>query len=115
MSNDFETPAGERLSIIGDIHGCSDLLDKMLEVIHRDIEKHGCRESLTITLGDYVDRGPDSRGVLERLVRNPFPSRYIALKGNHEVLLNHLRATAPTPTYGYGSVVWKHFTPMAFR
>jgi serine/threonine protein phosphatase 1 len=85
MSNDFEIPAGVRLYIIGDIHGRSDLLDQMVEVIHRDI-KHGWRESLTITLGDYVDRGPDSRGVLERLVRNPFPSRYIALKGNHEVL-----------------------------
>jgi Calcineurin-like phosphoesterase len=86
MSNDFEIPAGVRLYIIGDIHGCSDLLDQMVEVIHRDIEKHGWRESLTITLGDYVDRGSDSRGVLERLVRNPFPSRYIALKGNHEAL-----------------------------
>jgi serine/threonine protein phosphatase 1 len=37
-------------------------------------------------LGDYVDRGPDSRGVLDRLVHNPFPTKYIALKGNHEEL-----------------------------
>jgi serine/threonine protein phosphatase 1 len=33
-----------------------------------------------------VDRGPDSRGVLERLVRNPFPTHFVALKGNHEQL-----------------------------
>jgi len=29
---------------------------------------------MTVTLGDYIDRGPDSRGVLDRLVRNPFPT-----------------------------------------
>jgi len=75
-----------RLYIIGDIHGRSDLLDQMINEIHRDNEEHGWRESLTITLGDYVDRGPDSRGVLERLARNPFPAGYVALKGNHEVL-----------------------------
>ena len=62
MTEDFELPAGMRLYVIGDIHGRSDLLDQILEVIYRDIEKHGRRESLTITLGDYIDRGPDSRG-----------------------------------------------------
>ena len=67
MTNAFEIPEGMRLYVIGDIHGRSDLLDQMVGVIHRDIEKRGWRESLTITLGDYVDRGPDSRGVLERL------------------------------------------------
>jgi serine/threonine protein phosphatase 1 len=86
MTNAFEIPEGMRLYVIGDIHGRSDLLDQMMEVIHRDIEKRGWRESLTITLGDYVDRGPDSRGVLERLARNPFPGHYMALRGNHEVL-----------------------------
>jgi serine/threonine protein phosphatase 1 len=75
-----------RLYVIGDIHGRSDLLDRMIEAIHRDMEKHGCDETLTITLGDYVDRGPDSCGVLERLAHNPFPGSYVALKGNHEVL-----------------------------
>ncbi len=75
-----------RLYIIGDIHGRSDLLDHMVDEIYRDNEKHGRRKSLTITLGDYVDRGPDSRGVLERLAHNPFPADYVALRGNHEVL-----------------------------
>ncbi len=87
MVEQFDIPDDStRLYIIGDIHGRSDLLDRIVEEIYRDIEKFGSRESLTITLGDYVDRGPDSRGVLERLSRNPFPTRYIALKGNHEVL-----------------------------
>jgi serine/threonine protein phosphatase 1 len=86
MVKTFNMPAETRLYVIGDIHGRSDLLDKMLELIHRDLKKHGWRDSLTITLGDYVDRGPDSRGVLDRLVRNPFPGHYIALRGNHELL-----------------------------
>ncbi len=40
-----------------------------------------------MTLGDYIDRGPDSSEVIDRLVRNPFPTRFVALKGNHEALL----------------------------
>lgn len=75
-----------RLYIIGDIHGRSDLLDRIVDEINRDINEFGWQESLTITLGDYVDRGPDSRGVLDRLSRNPFPTDYIALKGNHEAI-----------------------------
>jgi serine/threonine protein phosphatase 1 len=78
-----------RLYIIGDIHGRSDLLDQLVDEISRDIDQHGDRDSLTITLGDYIDRGPDSRGVLERLSRNPFPTPYVALRGNHEVLLEN--------------------------
>jgi serine/threonine protein phosphatase 1 len=75
-----------RLYIIGDIHGRADLLDKMVKKIDHDIQTHGRRECLTITLGDYVDRGPDSRGVLDRLACNPFPTDYVGLKGNHEML-----------------------------
>ena len=58
----------------------------MVEEIERDLEKNPAADGLTVTLGDYVDRGPDSRGVLDRLAHNPFPTKYIALKGNHEEL-----------------------------
>jgi len=77
-----------RIYAIGDIHGRSDLLDRMVGEIERDLDGVGgsAEHALTVTLGDYLDRGPDSRGVLERLVRNPFPTRYIALKGNHQEL-----------------------------
>jgi serine/threonine protein phosphatase 1 len=78
-------PTAMRLYIIGDIHGRSDLLDQIIEKINEDIREFGGKESLTITLGDYIDRGADSRGVIDRLSRNPFPTSYIALKGNHEV------------------------------
>ena len=76
-----------RVYAIGDIHGRADLLDRMTAAIERDLASSPATDALTVTLGDYVDRGPNSRGVLERLCRNPFPTRYIALKGNHEELL----------------------------
>src|SRR6516165_8494620 len=59
----------------------------MIEQIKGDLEKSPVSNGLTVTLGDYVDRGPNSRGVLDRLADNPFPTEYIALKGNHEVML----------------------------
>jgi serine/threonine protein phosphatase 1 len=75
-----------RLYVIGDIHGRLDLLDQLIDAIHRDANSCG-DAGLTVTLGDYVDRGPNSRGVIDRLLDNPFPGDYVALKGNHEALL----------------------------
>jgi len=75
-----------RVYVIGDIHGRSDLLDRMAVQISRDLDSNPTDDCLTVTLGDYMDRGPDSRGVLDRLVRNPFPTEFVALKGNHEAL-----------------------------
>jgi serine/threonine protein phosphatase 1 len=87
MTKEFENQRGDvRLYVIGDIHGRSDLLDRIVNEIYCDIESYPSKECLTITLGDYVDRGPDSRGVLDRLSHNPFPTRYVALRGNHESL-----------------------------
>jgi serine/threonine protein phosphatase 1 len=80
-------PGTERLYVIGDIHGRADLLERMIDLIARDLQAAPARNSLTVTIGDYIDRGPDSRGVLERLPANPFPGDFIALKGNHEALL----------------------------
>ena len=75
-----------RTYVIGDIHGRADVLDKMVKEIERDLKEYPAADGVTVTLGDYVDRGPNSRGVLDRLACNPFPTRYIALKGNHEAM-----------------------------
>jgi serine/threonine protein phosphatase 1 len=85
-----------RLYVIGDIHGRLDLLDRAIAAIQRDVAEHGSG-ALTVTLGDYIDRGPASRGVLDRLAANPFPTPYVALKGNHEALLEAFLAD---PTVG---------------
>jgi len=89
-----------RAYVIGDIHGSSDLLDRMVNQIFRDLDANPVRDCVTVTIGDYIDRGPDSRGVLDRLAHNPFPTRFVALKGNHEALFEtflgdpHCRAVA---------------------
>jgi len=74
-----------RIYAIGDIHGRLDLLERAIEAVARDVADNG-PAALTVTLGDYVDRGPASFGVIERLLANPFPTPYVALKGNHEQL-----------------------------
>jgi len=67
--------------VIGDIHGCSQALDALLAAVQ--IEPF----DEIITLGDYVDRGPDSRGVIERLLKLRRTNRLIALRGNHELMM----------------------------
>jgi serine/threonine protein phosphatase 1 len=94
---DVPIPNGNtRAYAIGDIHGRLDLLERAIAAIRRDVEAQG-PGALTVTLGDYIDRGPASRGVLDRLAANPFPTSYVALKGNHEALLEAFLAD---PTVG---------------
>jgi serine/threonine protein phosphatase 1 len=89
---DAEIPnENTRLYVIGDIHGRLDLLERVIAAIARDVKEHGS-DALTVTLGDYIDRGPASCGVIGRLSDNPFPTPYVALKGNHEVLLEDFLA-----------------------
>ncbi len=67
--------------VIGDIHGCLDSLTNLLDII-------GNRADTLIFLGDYVDRGPESRQVVETLLqlKNNPNIRLIFLKGNHEFM-----------------------------
>lgn len=69
---------------IGDLHGCADLLEKMLQ----EISARSKRDPL-VFLGDYVDRGPDSAGVLKRVfqLQQDRPDDIVALRGNHEDML----------------------------
>ena len=83
---------GYRAYAIGDVHGRLDLLDGLLAQIEQD---HAARpvaaEPLLVFLGDLIDRGPDSRGVLERIMGGPLSGfRTIALCGNHEEVLLRL-------------------------
>src|SRR5262245_60545946 len=70
-----------RLLAIGDIHGCSRALDALLMAVKPTAD------DLLVTLGDYVDRGPDSRGVLERLLLLHSSYRVVSLRGNHEMMM----------------------------
>ena len=71
---------------IGDIHGCSDLLDALLERIEGHADG---RERRLVFLGDYIDRGPDSAAVLRTISRLHWaePDHVTCLMGNHERML----------------------------
>jgi serine/threonine protein phosphatase 1 len=58
----------------------------MIDQISRDLEAYSIENCLTVTIGDYIDRGPNSRGVLDSLACKPFPTDFIPLRGNHEDL-----------------------------
>ncbi len=73
---------------IGDIHGRRDLLVAIRKLIKADADKHDFDERTIIYLGDYVDRGPDSKGVVELLMNEPLDGFLnICLKGNHEEIM----------------------------
>ena len=107
MEVELPMPSPQRLYVIGDVHGRRDLLDLMIDAIARDLDTRPAPHCLTVTVGDYIDRGPDSRGVLERLAHNPFPTDFVALKGNHEALFaTFLRIRRP-PIIGGASAAWR--------
>lgn len=73
-----------RLYSIGDIHGRADLLFDLLQRIRADA-KGFAGSSVAVFLGDYVDRGPDSKAVIDCLIEDPLPGfETIFLRGNHE-------------------------------
>ena len=75
-----------RTYTIGDIHGCLTKLIELIELCHADA---GNRPAKFIFLGDYIDRGPVSRGVVEFLMslQQDRPDDVICLMGNHEDML----------------------------
>jgi serine/threonine protein phosphatase 1 len=74
-----------RTYAIGDIHGHLDLLRDAHDKIARDRSRTGDRDAPVIHLGDLVDRGPDSRGVIEYLRSGQAGGEpWVVLKGNHD-------------------------------
>src|SRR5688572_7790687 len=70
-----------RTLAIGDIHGCLRAFTTLLNAVNPR------PDDLLITLGDYVDRGPDSRGVLDYLIDLYPTGRLVPLRGNHDVMM----------------------------
>src|SRR5438128_342790 len=84
--NRRRTGMSGRTIAVGDVHGCKAALDALLAAIEPE------PADTLVTLGDYVDRGPDSRGVLDRLIGLAGRCRLVPLMGNHEeALLDALR------------------------
>lgn len=79
---------GARAYAVGDIHGRLDLLNDLLTRIENDIAARPQRRTFVAFLGDLIDRGPESAGVVERLrTWRPAGVRTIFLAGNHEEVL----------------------------
>jgi serine/threonine protein phosphatase 1 len=84
---------GARAYAVGDVHGRLDLLDRLLAMIEADIAARPRKRSFVVFLGDLIDRGPASAGVVERLrTWRPDGVRPIFLAGNHEEVLLRILA-----------------------
>jgi serine/threonine protein phosphatase 1 len=89
---------GHRAYVIGDVHGRLDLLDRLLDTIHRELDQRPARKTLLVFVGDLIDRGPSSAQVIERLRTYRRPGvRPLFLLGNHEEVLLRILAGDPLP------------------
>ncbi|MCC9602056.1 serine/threonine protein phosphatase [Stieleria sp. JC731] len=88
----------ERLIAIGDIHGCRLALERLIDEIQPQ------PNDTIVTLGDYIDRGEDSKGVLDVLIRLAERTKVVGILGNHEEMmlevLNHGAAHHAWLRYG---------------
>ncbi len=82
---------------IGDIHGCRVALEHLVHNVPLTAE------DVLVLLGDYVDRGPDSKGVLDWILEYEGPAKLVVLRGNHEVMM--LDARDNTEKF----FSWQHF------
>ncbi len=80
-------PRGRRVYAIGDIHGCRAQLEQLHAEIVRDLAARPIASPLLVNLGDYIDNGPDSAGVIELLVSHAPKVPTINLLGDHERML----------------------------
>ena len=86
-------PDGARLYAVGDVHGRLDLFDALIERIHRDHVARATASAHLILLGDYIDRGPRSAQLLDRLADGPPAwATWTLVRGNHEQSLVDIHA-----------------------
>lgn len=86
-----------RTIAVGDVHGCSKALDSLIEAISPT------PDDTIVMLGDYVNRGPNSRGVLNTLADLRRRCRLVPILGNHDEMLLQSRAWLPRKTVPKGS------------
>ncbi len=92
-----QVPADLRIYAVGDVHGRVDLLHKARSLIETDAQSHPGKRKTAIFLGDFIDRGPNSREVVEALAGwTPPDCELVCLRGNHEAVLLDFLAGADT-------------------
>lgn len=80
-------PEGTRLYVFGDVHGRFDLVQRLRDAIRRDRARSSTAAVQVIGLGDFIDRGPDSKSVIEAFTSDFFECDASYIRGNHEQLL----------------------------
>jgi serine/threonine protein phosphatase 1 len=81
------TPPDTRIYAIGDIHGRADLLSEITARIDDDIRRRPIAHAIEVYLGDYIDRGPDSKTVVDLLAVRLVARHAVCLRGNHEAVM----------------------------
>jgi len=82
-----QLPEGVRIYAVGDVHGRADLLSQILSRIDAHRAQNPISRPIDVFLGDYVDRGPSSREVIELLAERGRTHEVVCLKGNHETYI----------------------------
>jgi serine/threonine protein phosphatase 1 len=80
-------PEGRTIYAIGDIHGRLDLLEQVHREIDADKSQFASTRVTEVYLGDYIDRGPDSAGVVSCLIERERRTEAIFVRGNHEQIM----------------------------
>lgn len=86
LTGEAKTPDGMRLYAIGDVHGMDDKLAVVHTAIAADLAARPPPDHRIIHIGDYGDRGPDSAGVVNRLIAISGDPHMVFLRGNHDQL-----------------------------
>ena len=80
-------PANTRIYAVGDIHGRADLLSEIIARIDDDMRRRPIAHAVEVYLGDYIDRGPHSKAVIDLLAVRLVANRAVCLRGNHEAVM----------------------------
>jgi serine/threonine protein phosphatase 1 len=83
-----QLPPGIRIYAIGDVHGCANLLEQAVSRIDTHMARNPVSRAIEVFLGDYVDRGPNSREVIDLLIERNRSREMVLLKGNHETYVS---------------------------
>ncbi len=88
-------PPGQRIYAVGDVHGCLERLEALHALVEEDAASRPTAKPLLLHLGDYVDRGPDSAGVVAKLAAGSPVTQMptVNLMGNHEQMMLSAVAT----------------------
>ncbi len=111
-------PDGQRVYAVGDVHGRADLLSAIFARIDADLHARPIAESVQVFLGDYIDRGPHSREVLDLLIARRRQHVVLCLKGNHETYAEQFLTTPSVlsdwrPVGGVSTLLSYGITPLA--